>query len=128
MSYPPSIEKALVYLQTVDIPKGYQGYPRFYQFFWKKGIALPPALLSGFSTNMLVFGLRYGTLLVLAIFFLVERNNWSFPGGLLYRWVIYGIVIGLGCAFDVRRMQKKLKLLSWQEVQNLPAMPNDDHD
>lgn len=127
MSYPPSVEKALAYLQTIDMPKTYREYPQFYQFLWKKGIALPPALLSGFFTNMLVFGLRYGTLLVLAIFFLVERNNWSFPGGLFYRWVIYGVVIGLGCAFDMRRTQKKLKLLSWQEVQNLPAMPNDDH-
>ena len=40
MSYPPSIEKALAYLQTVDIPKGYQEYPRFYQFFWKKGLSI----------------------------------------------------------------------------------------
>ena len=69
---------------------------------------------------MLVFGLRHGTFLVLAIFFLVERNNWSFPGGLFYRWVIYGVVIGLGCAFDMRRTQKKLKLLSWKEIQTLP--------
>ena len=121
MTYPSAIEKALAYLQTVDIPKEYRGYPRLYRFLWKKGIVFPPALLSGFFTNTLFFGLRYGTLLVLAIFFLVERNNWSFPGGLFYRWVIYGVVIGLGCAFDIRRIQKKLKLLSWQEVQNLPA-------
>ena len=120
-------KKPIPYLKRCAKAHPMSYYPKFYQFLWKKGIALPPALLSGFFTNMLVFGLRYGTLLVLAIFFLVERNNWSFPGGLFYRWVIYGVVIGLGCAFDMRRTQKKLKLLSWQEVQNLPAMSNDDH-
>ena len=29
MSYPTSIEKALAYLQTKDIPKGYRNIPGF---------------------------------------------------------------------------------------------------
>jgi len=46
MSYPASIEKALVYLQTKDIPKGYRKHPWFYRWLWKKGIEIPPPLLS----------------------------------------------------------------------------------
>ena len=40
MSYPASIEKALAYLQTKDIPKGYRKHPWFYRWLWKKGIEI----------------------------------------------------------------------------------------
>lgn len=120
MSYPASIEKALAYLQTKDIPKGYRKHPWFYRWLWKKGIEIPPPLLSGFFTNMLIFGLICGFVTALTIFLLMERNTWSFPADFLLRWATLGIATGLGGAFGIRRTQKKLKLLSWQEVQNLP--------
>ena len=120
MSYPPSIEKALAYLQTIDMPKGYRKHPWIYRFLWKKGIALPPVLLAGFFTNMLIYGLIAGFFTALAIFLLMERNTWVLPYDFLLRWVTIGIVTGLVYAFSISRGQKKLKLLSWQEVQNLP--------
>ena len=98
MSYPPSIEKALAYLQTIDMPKGYRKHPWIYRFLWKKGIALPPVLLAGFFTNMLIYGLIAGFFTALAIFLLMERNTWSFPliscsAGLLWAlllgWVVH---------------------------------------
>lgn len=119
MSYPPSIEKALAYLQTIDMPKGYRKHPWIYRFLWKKGIALPPVLLAGFFTNMLIYGLIAGFFTALAIFLLMERNTWVLPYDFLLRWVTIGIVTGLVYAFSISREQKKLKLLSWQEVQNL---------
>ena len=79
MSYPPSIEKALAYLQTIDMPKGYRKHPWIYRFLWKKGIALPPVLLAGFFTNMLIYGLIAGFFTALAIFLLMERNTWVLP-------------------------------------------------
>lgn len=120
MSYPPSIEKALAYLQTIEMPKGYRKHPWIYRFLWKKGIALPPVLLAGFFTNMLIYGLIAGFFTALAIFLLMERNTWVLPYDFLLRWVTIGIVTGLVYAFSISRGQKKLKLLSWQEVQNLP--------
>ena len=91
MSYPASIEKALAYLQTKDIPKGYRKHPWFYRWLWKKGIEIPPPLLSGFFTNMLIFGLICGFVTALTIFLLMERNTWSFPADFLLRWATLGI-------------------------------------
>ena len=120
MSYPASIEKALAYLQTIELPEAYRKHHWFYRLLWKKGIALPPVLLAGFFTNMLVNGLIAGFFTALAIFLLMERNTWSFPADFLLRWATLGIATGLGGAFGIRRTQKELKLLSWREVQNLP--------
>ena len=120
MSYPASIEKALAYLQTIELPEAYRKHPWFYRLLWKKGIALPPVLLAGFFTNMLVNGLIAGFFTALAIFLLMERDTWSFPADFLLRWATLGIATGLGGAFGIRRTQKKLKLLSWREMQNLP--------
>ena len=46
MSYPASIEKALAYLQTIELPEAYRKHPWFYRLLWKKGIEIPPPLLS----------------------------------------------------------------------------------
>lgn len=48
MSYPASIEKAFAYLQAADIPKYLKNRKILYvhRMFWKKGIALPPPVLS----------------------------------------------------------------------------------
>ncbi len=120
MSYPPSIEKALAYLQAIEMPKGYRKHPWFYRLLWLKGIALPPVLLAGFFTNMIISGLISGFFSTLAILFLIKRNEWSFPSDFFLYWAILGIAAGTGGAFGIRTVQKKLKLLSWQEVQNLP--------
>ena len=79
MSYPASIEKALAYLQTKDIPKGYRKHPWFYRWLWKKGIEIPPPLLSGLFTNMLIFGLICGFVTALAIFFADGTQYMEFP-------------------------------------------------
>jgi hypothetical protein len=86
----------------------------------KKGIALPPVLLAGFFTNMLVNGLIAGFFTALAIFLLMERDTWVLPYDFLFRWATFGIASGFGIAFSIRSTQKKLKLLSWRGVQNLP--------
>ncbi|WP_390881267.1 DUF6404 family protein [Cardiobacterium hominis] len=44
----------------MDIPKGYRKHPWFYKWLWEKGIALPPVLLAGFFTNMIILGLISG--------------------------------------------------------------------
>ena len=128
MSYPPSIEKALAYLQTIDMPKGYRKHPWFYRLLWRKGFTLPPVLLAGFFTNMIISGLINGFFVVLILFLLIKRNEWHFPSDFFFHWAIFGIATGLGGAFGIRRVQKKLKLLSWQEMQNLPTIPNNNHD
>ena len=119
MSYPPSIEKALAYLQTIEMPERYRKQPWFYRLLWRKGIVLPPVLLAGFFTNMIISGLISGFLSTLTILFLIKRNEWSFPGDFFLYWAILGIAAGTGGAFGIKTVQKKLKLLSWQEVQNL---------
>ena len=114
MSYPASIEKALAYLQTIlNCPKLTESIPWFYRLLWKKGIALPPVLLAGFFTNMLVNGLIAGFFTALAIFLLMERDTWVLPYDFLFRWATFGIASGFGIAFSIRSTQKKLKLLSW---------------
>ena len=107
MSYPASIEKALAYLQTIELPEAYRKHPWFYRLLWKKGIALPPVLLAGFFT-------------ALAIFLLMERDTWVLPYDFLFRWATFGIASGFGIAFSIRSTQKKVKLRSWRGVQNLP--------
>ena len=113
MSYPASIEKALAYLQAIELPEAYRKHHWFYRLLWKKGIALPPVLLAGFFTNMLVNGLIAGFFTALAIFLLMERDTWVLPYDFLFRWATFGIASGCGIAFSIWRTQKKLKLLSW---------------
>ena len=69
---------------------------------------------------MLVNGLIAGFFTALAIFLLMERDTWVLPYDFLFRWATFGIASGCGIVFSIWRTQKKLKLLSWREVQNLP--------
>ncbi|MFC2406560.1 MAG: DUF6404 family protein, partial [Cardiobacterium sp.] len=132
MSYPPSVEKALVYLKAADIPKFLKNEKWWFvhRFFWRHGIALPPAILANFAFNFVYFGIN-GILIFLSIpLIFIYIQHWH-NGLTALQWVVYGIIYfityGAMMAYSTQRQRQKLNLLTWQEVKNLPDTPSDNH-
>jgi len=119
MSYPASIEKALAYLQTLDIHENYKKGFFPYTLFWKNGIALPPPLCAGFFTNMAVFAIMTFVLMIL----LFPLFFWKWHDPLLQKivsCVSVSLVGGFGSALSFRGEQKKFNIPKWKDLQKLP--------
>jgi len=132
MSYPPSVEKALAYLKAADIPKFLKNEKWWFvhRFFWRHGIALPPAILANFAFNFVYFGINSIPIFLSTPLIFLYMLRWH-NGLTSVEWVVYGIIYfityGAMMAYSTQRQRKKLNLLTWQEVQNLPDTPSDNH-
>lgn len=120
MSYPPSIEKALAYLQTVEIPGYYKKITPIHKFLWRKGIVLPPSILADFMPNFIFGGINGALTWVIASLFILLTNGGYTPGKYLFNLVFFIIFFGCAEVWFYQRQRRKFGLLSWQEVQNLP--------
>ena len=119
MSYPPSIEKALAYLQAADIPEQYKKVMPWQKFLWRKGIAAQPVILASFLYNALSFGIP-GTILTAIILRIINPGFWQpFIVGII-GMVIYVVIYGSLMAHYYQKQRRKYGLLSWAEIQNLP--------
>ena len=93
MSYPPSVEKALAYLKAADIPKFLKNEKWWFvhRFFWRHGIALPPAILANFAFNFVYFGINSIPIFLSTPLIFLYMLRWH-NGLTSVEWVVYGII------------------------------------
>ena len=120
MTYPPAIEKALAYLQTVEIPGYYKKISPIHKFLWRKGIVLPPSILADFMPNFIFGGINGIPAWAIASLFLLLLDGGYTPGKYLFNLIFFFIFFGYTEAWFYRRQRRKFGLLSWKEIQNLP--------
>jgi hypothetical protein len=126
MATPANLEKALAYLQAADIPAHYKKLAPLQKILWKKGIAVPPAILADFKTNAISFGIINGIIWLL-LNLLIPLNNPQTPAKLLFSVLFFAVFTGCWLAAYFRRQRRKLGLRTWQEIQNLPDEPDASH-
>ena len=120
MSYPPSIEKALVYLQEKNIIS-FHRESVLHKILWQRGIAIPPPILASIVINTIIGGINISIRFVpIMLIFIYGFNIHASVGLWIFIFVFNAIFWGLFLALLERYVHRKFGLLSWQEVQNLP--------
>ena len=111
--YPAVIQSALRFLDGKGLAR-VQSAPLLHRLLWRMGIALPPPILAGFSTNALVQGLLFGLFWTALMWLMLWQGSERPLVLLLVAGLSAGALFGLVMAALMRSLRRHRQLPEWR--------------